>query len=291
VLDEADRMLDMGFVRDVEKVLRELPRQRQSALFSATLPESIIRLSGKYLHDPVKVAVTPEEPTLDAITQVLYYLERPDKRRLLAELLQDPDVDRAIVFVRTKHGANRLVKQLDRAGIESRAIHGNKSQGARTRALDGFQDGSVPVLVATDVAARGIDVDGVSHVIQVDLPNEPEVYVHRIGRTGRAGRDGIAICFCDSTETDQLRQIERLTGRPIRPVTDHPWHSDQAMEQRDEADRRSTRGRPKKKSGGRNRGGGRRGGGGGGQQGGSRSGGGNQGGGGGPPRRKRRPRR
>ena len=223
VLDEADRMLDMGFIHDVRRVLRVLPKRRQNLLFSATMPSSIVKLAGSFLHDPVHVEVTPTATTVERIDQTVMFVARADKRRLLAKILGSGEVEQAIVFTRTKHGANRLVKQLDQAGLEARAIHGNKSQNARTRALDAFRSGELSVLVATDVASRGIDVDGVSHVFNFDLPNEPDSYVHRIGRTGRAGRAGIAIAFCDPEERKLLRDIEKHIGERIEVVADHPW--------------------------------------------------------------------
>ena len=225
VLDEADRMLDMGFIHDIRRVLRLLPEDRQNLLFSATLPDSIAKLAATFLHDPIRVEVTPQSTTVERIEQKVMFVEKADKRRLLASILTtDDDVEQAIVFTRTKHGANRLVKQLDKAGVDAAAIHGNKSQNARTRALDAFRDGRLAVLVATDVASRGIDVDGVSHVFNFDLPNEPETYVHRIGRTGRAGRDGTAIAFCDGEEVAYLSNIEKLIGESIELDTDHEWH-------------------------------------------------------------------
>ncbi len=224
ILDEADRMLDMGFIHDIRKVLAVLPTERQNLLFSATMPPAIAKLARTFLRDPVRVEVTPASTTVERIEQSVWFCQRNDKRRLLAALLGDAEIDRALVFTRTKHGANRLTKQLDQEGISAAAIHGNKSQNARVRALDGFKSGEIRVLVATDVAARGIDVEGVSHVFNYDLPNEPESYVHRIGRTGRAGRGGVAIAFCDETEGDFLNDIERLIGERIEQVTDHPWH-------------------------------------------------------------------
>ncbi|MGC6492660.1 MAG: DEAD/DEAH box helicase [Myxococcota bacterium] len=224
VLDEADRMLDMGFIHDIRRVLKLLPERRQNLLFSATMPPDIIKLASGFLNDPIKVEVDQQSSTVDAIEQRVMFVERPNKRRLLTSLLQDPDIERAIVFTRTKHGANRVVRHLDKAGVASAAIHGNKSQNARTRALDGFREGTLRVLVATDIASRGIDVDDVSHVFNFDLPNISESYVHRIGRTGRAGRTGIAVAFCDETETGYLVDIERLTGTPLERVLDHPWH-------------------------------------------------------------------
>jgi len=224
VLDEADRMLDMGFIHDVRRVLKVLPTKRQNLLFSATMPQAITELASSFLDDPVYVAVTPPSTTVERVEQQVRFVDRGNKPRLLIDLIQSMDVDRAIVFTRTKHGANRLATQLERAGIVAAAIHGNKSQNARTRALDGFRDGDVPILVATDIAARGIDVDGVSHVFNYDLPNIPESYVHRIGRTARAGRPGMAIAFCDESEGAFLRDIEREIGESIEVVLDHPYH-------------------------------------------------------------------
>jgi ATP-dependent RNA helicase RhlE len=229
VLDEADRMLDMGFIHDVKRVLKLLPAKRQNLLFSATMPDAIVELAQGFLRDPIKVEVVPQGTTVERIAQKVMFVDRMDKRHLLADLLRDREVEQAIVFTRTKHGANRLVKQLDEDGIPSQAIHGNKSQNARTKALDDFRDGRLSVLVATDVASRGIDVDGISHVFNYDLPNEPESYVHRIGRTGRAGREGVAIAFCDHSEGDFLRGIERLIGQSIPIDEDHPWHAADAI--------------------------------------------------------------
>ncbi len=222
-------MLDMGFIHDIRKVLRLLPARRQNLLFSATLPPDITRLAGAFLDDPVRVEVNPPTATVDKIDQSVLFVDRRDKPRLLIEQLAQPGMSRVLVFTRTKHGANRLVKQLDRAGIEAAAIHGNKSQNARRKALAGFHAGTNGILVATDLASRGIDVEEISHVFNYDLPHEPEVYVHRIGRTGRAGLGGVAISFCDASEAEDLRAIERLIGQSIPVNTDHAHHSPEAM--------------------------------------------------------------
>jgi ATP-dependent RNA helicase RhlE len=229
VLDEADRMLDMGFIHDIRRVLKVLPAKRQNLLFSATMPPSIVSLASGFLDRPVHVEVVPESTTAERIEQRVMFVNKADKRRLLAHLLSMPEVEQSIVFTRTKHGANRLVEQLGRAGHAAAAIHGNKSQNARERALEGFRSGTLPTLVATDIAARGIDVPGVSHVFNFDLPNEPESYVHRIGRTGRAGESGLAIAFCDVDEGAYLRDIERLIGAEIEVDTDHEWHCAEAI--------------------------------------------------------------
>ncbi len=222
-LDEADRMLDMGFIHDVRKVIARVPAVRQTLFFSATMPAEIVSLADSLLHNPVRISITPESPTVEAIDQTLYLVDKDNKRHLLVHLLQNPEIESALVFTRTKHGADRVVKELVRAQINAQAIHGNKSQNARQAALGNFKNRTTRVLVATDIAARGIDIDDLSHVINYDLPDVPESYVHRIGRTGRAGRTGIAISFCDIDEKKALRDIERLCARPIPLVADHPW--------------------------------------------------------------------
>lgn len=210
VLDEADHMLDLGFIIPIRKIAQHLPAKRQSLFFSATMPKEISSLAGQLLHDPVHVAVTPVATTAERIEQRVVFVDAARKRTLLASVLRRKDMGRTLVFTRTKHGADRVVEHLEKSGIASAAIHGNKSQGQRDRALGAFRTGDVRVLVATDIAARGIDVDGVTHVINFDLPNIPESYVHRIGRTARAGADGMAISFCDASERAFLRGIEKL---------------------------------------------------------------------------------
>jgi ATP-dependent RNA helicase RhlE len=211
VLDEADRMLDMGFVREVKKLVRLLPKSRQSLMFSATMPPAIREIAEEMLKEPVRVAVTPEVVTVEKIDQSVYFVPAKQKRALLLELLTNEALKRVVVFCRTKHGANKVAEFLDQSGVKTGAIHGNKSQGARQAALNAFKSGNARVLVATDIVARGIDVPGITHVINYELPNEPESYVHRIGRTARAGKEGSAISFCDGAEKPFLKQIERLT--------------------------------------------------------------------------------
>jgi ATP-dependent RNA helicase RhlE len=220
VLDEADRMLDMGFVHDVKRIIAKLPPKRQTLFFSATMPPEIQQLSRTILVNPVKVEVAPPSSTADTILQSLYYVERKDKKTLLINLLKEKSIRTALVFTRTKHGADKVAKDLIHAGISAEAIHGNKSQNARQKALSNFKSQQTRVLVATDIAARGIDIEELSHVINYELPNIPETYVHRIGRTGRAGANGIAFSFCDAEEIAYLKDIHKLLGKSI-PVTEH----------------------------------------------------------------------
>jgi ATP-dependent RNA helicase RhlE len=225
VLDEADRMLDMGFIRDIRRIVPKLPSDRQTLLFSATMPKEIAQLAGEMLRDPARVSVAPAATPVEKIEQEVMFVDKADKPRLLVDVLREEEPERVLVFTRTKHGANRVVQQLERDKITAEAIHGNKSQSARLRALGNFKSGHTQVLVATDIAARGLDIDGVSHVINFDLPNEPEVYVHRIGRTARAGAEGIAISFCGVEERGHLHDIESLIRRTLPVVDDHPYHS------------------------------------------------------------------
>jgi len=223
ILDEADRMLDMGFINDVKKIIAKTPKEKQTLLFSATMPPDIARLSSTILQNPAKIEITPVSTTVDSIDQYLYYVDKNNKKDLLLHILKDSSIVSALVFTRTKHGADRIVKQLTKENVSALAIHGDKSQGARQSALNNFKSKKLRILVATDIAARGIDIDELSHVINLDLPNVPETYVHRIGRTGRAGLGGVAISFCDFDEKEQLEDIERLIGKHLNEVKDHPY--------------------------------------------------------------------
>ncbi len=223
VLDEADRMLDMGFIHDVRKLIAALPKKRQSLFFSATMPPEIVKLAGSIVYAPVKVEVTPSASTVDIVNQFVYFIDRGNKNSLLLELLKDDKIKTALVFTRTKYGADKVVRVLKKKNITAEAIHGNKAQNARQKALSGFKAQTTRVLVATDIAARGIDVDDLEYVINFEIPNISETYVHRIGRTGRAGAKGTAISFCDAEEKEYLRDIEKLITKKIQVVEDHPF--------------------------------------------------------------------
>lgn len=225
VLDEADRMLDMGFIHDIKRILQIIPPKRQTLLFSATMPPEIQKLANSMLYKPLKVEVTPVSSTVDIIKQLVYFVEKKQKKDLLVSLLSNETVESALVFARTKHGSDKLVRLLVKDGIQAEAIHGNKSQNARQNALNNFKDRKTKVLIATDIAARGIDVDQLSHVINYELPEVPETYVHRIGRTGRAGNKGVAISLVDPEEVKYLKDIEHLIKKSIRVIYDHPFVS------------------------------------------------------------------
>jgi ATP-dependent RNA helicase RhlE len=222
VLDEADRMLDMGFIHDVKKIIRLLPKEKQTLFFSATMPPAISQLADSLLHQPVRVEVTPVSSTAEKIDQSVYFVNKKDKLSLLLHLLQEKNIRRTLVFTRTKHGADKITKELKKANVNAASIHGNKTQTARQYALNQFKSGRLTVLVATDIAARGIDVDELTHVINFDIPEVPETYVHRIGRTGRAGSEGTAFSFCDGEEMGSLKDINKLIGQKI-PAETHPY--------------------------------------------------------------------
>lgn len=223
VLDEADRMLDMGFIHDIKKILEVLPKRRQSLFFSATMPENIVQLSRKILYKPKKVEVTPESTTAETVNQLVYFTNRTDKKKLMLHLLKDPKKDQVLVFSRTKHGADRLARDLSRKKINAAAIHGDKAQNNRQKSLKNFKSKQLRVLVATDIAARGIDIDKLNWVINFDIPNVPETYVHRIGRVGRAGETGTAISISEPEENEFVKDIEKLIGQKIEVVSDHPF--------------------------------------------------------------------
>jgi ATP-dependent RNA helicase RhlE len=288
VLDEADRMLDMGFMRDIKRILPLLPEKKHNLFFSATMPNEIAKLAHSILQNPKKVEVTPASTTVEKIAQSVMYVDRKDKMSLLLRLLQDNNLYKVLVFVEMKHGANKVVDKLEKNGITAAAIHGNKSQGARQRAIEDFSQDRIRVLVATDIASRGIDIDGITHVINFELPNVPENYVHRIGRTARAGTEGEAISLCTAEEKSYLFAIEKTTRQTIPVILDHPYHSDAAAKA---AVTSVSRVRGGGGGGGGRRGGGRRGGSSGGGNGGNRSGGSGGGSGGGKPRRRFRPSR
>ncbi len=242
VLDEADRMLDMGFIHDVKKLIALLPAKRQSLFFSATMPPAITKLANTILNNPVRVEVTPVSSTADTINQFLYYVDKGNKNALLLHILDDKNIKTALVFTRTKHGADKVVKVLNAKGIKSAAIHGNKSQNARQNALSQFKDQTLRVLVATDIAARGIDIDELAYVINYEIPNIAETYVHRIGRTGRAGANGTALSFCDAEEKEYLKDIHKLINKPIPVIGEHPFPYTGARPEKSDDDRRGPRG-------------------------------------------------
>jgi ATP-dependent RNA helicase RhlE len=244
VLDEADRMLDMGFIHDIRRIVAKIPVKRQTLFFSATLPSDIVSLANTILHKPVRIEATPPATTVDMIQQSVYFVSKEDKKLLLTHLLKDKDLTSVLVFSRTKHGADKIVKELLRASINAQAIHGNKSQNARQRVLNAFKQGQLRVLVATDIAARGIDIDELSHVINYDLPEVAETYVHRIGRTGRAGLSGVAISFCDTPDKVYLRDIHRLIKKELPVVTEHPFVLKQGSFSQPEPSRPSGPSRP-----------------------------------------------
>lgn len=241
VLDEADQMLDMGFIHDVKKIIAKLPPKRQSLFFSATMPKTIVELSQKILGDFEQVTIKPQQATAEKVEQGIYFVAKGDKVKLLVHLIEEKQTKAVLVFSRTKHGANKIVKLLDKADINAAAIHGNKSQTARQNALNDFKDGKLTVLVATDIAARGIDIDELSLVVNYDLPNVPETYVHRIGRTGRADASGVALSFCDGEERPYLKDIQKLIKQTIPVITDHPFVDDGSRKNEPDADERPPR--------------------------------------------------
>lgn len=241
VLDEADQMLDMGFIHDIRRIIKQLPRERQSLFFSATMPQAIVKLSREILGNPEKITIKPEQQTAELVNQSVYFVQKSDKIKLLKHLLQADTMESVLVFSRTKHGADKIVKKLDKADVNAEAIHGNKSQNARQRALSNFKKGRTRVLVATDIAARGIDVDELSYVINYDLPNVPETYVHRIGRTGRAGASGEALSFCQSDERPYLNSIEKLIRQSVEVVDEHPFVDDKPAPKGGETPKNNTR--------------------------------------------------
>jgi ATP-dependent RNA helicase RhlE len=254
VLDEADHMLDMGFIHDIRKILIKLPHKRQSLFFSATMPKNIVELSKKILGHYERVSIKPKQTTAEKVRQAVYFVNKSNKTKLLIYLLQKKPIDSVLVFSRTKHGANKIVKQLDKAGIQSEAIHGNKSQVARQKALNNFKKGSTKVLVATDIAARGIDVSELALVINFDLPNISETYVHRVGRTGRAKASGLAISFCSAEEKPYLRDIEKLIKQKVPIINEHPFieGQDEIAPKQPQRNRRKPKYKPKQEANNKN---------------------------------------